>query len=73
MLQTMANMFYTNSIFNQDIRAWVTTNVTTYTSMFQNATAMASTYTGITGFGDYSHFQSFFNGNSETTFECSGR
>jgi surface protein len=61
----MAYMFYTNSSFNQDIRAWVTTNVTTYTSMFANATAMASTFTGITGFGD-TPTSAFFNGNSES-------
>ncbi|MBL6771487.1 MAG: BspA family leucine-rich repeat surface protein [Rhizobiales bacterium] len=61
----MAYMFYFNSSFNQDIRAWVTTNVTTYASMFENATAMASTYTGITGFGD-TPTSSFFNGNSES-------
>jgi surface protein len=61
----MAYMFYFNSSFNQDIRAWVTTNVTTYASMFEGATAKASTYTGITGFGD-TPTSSFFNGNSES-------
>ena len=61
----MAYMFYFNSSFNQDIRAWVTTNVTTYASMFEGATAKASRYTGITGFGD-TPTSSFFNGNSQS-------
>ena len=61
----MGSMFRENTIFNQDIRAWDTTSVTTYASMFTNATAMASTFTGITGFGD-TPTSAFFNGNSES-------
>ena len=57
----MTKMFYGATNFNQDIRAWVTTpNVTTYASMFEGATAMISTYTGITGFGD-TPTSAFFN------------
>ena len=43
---------------------WNTLNVSDYTNMFQSATAMISTYTGVTGFGtspNYTPTSAFFN------------
>ena len=45
-------MFENARAFNQYIRIWNTNNVTNFTNMFQNANAMISTYTGISGFSN---------------------
>ena len=52
-------MFNGASAFDQYIRGWDTLSgpVSDYTSMFQNATAMISTYTGVTGFGETPTFR----------------
>ena len=59
----MRYMFNNATNFNQDIRAWDTTSGTSFISMFTNATAMISTYTGITGFGT-TPTSAFFNVNT---------
>jgi surface protein len=59
----MRYMFNNATNFNQDIRAWDTTSGTSFVSMFTNATAMISTYTGITGFGT-TPTSAFFNVNT---------
>ena len=43
-------MFQNARTFNQNIRSWDTSNVTDFTDMFSRATAMISTFTGVTGF-----------------------
>ena len=60
----MYGMFNGAIVFNQNIRRWNTTNVTNYNYMFESATAMISTYTGVTGFGNspnYTPTSAFFN------------
>jgi len=47
----MSSMFNGCSVFDQNIREWLTTNVTTFSNMFTGATDMITTYTGVTGFG----------------------
>ena len=46
----MVSMFQNARTFNQNIRSWDTSNVTDFTDMFSRATAMISTFTGVTGF-----------------------
>ena len=50
---TMVAMFNDASAFNQNIRGWNTLSgpVSDYSNMFQNATAMISTYTGTPDLG----------------------
>ncbi|MDA9089220.1 BspA family leucine-rich repeat surface protein, partial [Amylibacter sp.] len=57
---SMTVMFTYASAFNQDIRRWNVDNVTGFSSMFHGATAMLSTYSGVSGFG-VSPTASFFN------------
>ena len=53
-------MFYYATSFNQYIRSWDASNVTTFSNMFGGATAMISTFTGVTGFGT-TPTSAFFN------------
>ena len=46
----MVSMFQNARTFNQNIRSWDTSNVTDFTDMFSGATAMISTFAGVTGF-----------------------
>jgi surface protein len=56
----MSYMFYYATSFNQYIRSWDASNVTTFSNMFGGATAMISTFTGVTGFGS-TPTPAFFN------------
>ena len=57
---TMSSMFYGATNFDQYIRGWDASNVTTLNNMFSGATAMISTFTGVTGFGS-TPTPAFFN------------
>jgi len=59
----MNNMFLKAKYFDQNIRSWDVSSVTTFFSMFANATAMHTTYTGVTGF-DHTPTSSFFGQES---------
>ena len=56
----MSNMFESVRNFDQYIRGWDASNVTTLNNMFSGATAMISTFTGVTGFGS-TPTPAFFN------------
>jgi len=56
----MDNMFYNATSFNQYIRSWDVSYVTNFGNMFGGATAMISTFTGVTGFGT-TPLSTFFN------------
>ncbi|MDA8538337.1 Ig-like domain-containing protein [Candidatus Pelagibacter bacterium] len=56
----MDNMFYDATSFNQYIRSWDVSKVTNFGNMFGGATAMISTFTGVTGFGT-TPLSTFFN------------
>jgi hypothetical protein len=49
----VTNMFYGCTDFDQDIRNWnvLSVSVDKFGNMFNHATAMSTTYTGISGFG----------------------
>jgi len=44
-------MFNGCSVFDQNIREWITMNVTNFSNMFTGATNMGFAYNGVTGFG----------------------
>ena len=56
----MSEMFMGATIFDQNIRYWVVVDPTNVDDMFASATAMAVTYTGITGYGTTPSY-TFFN------------
>ena len=61
----MRTMFLRASDFNQNIRRWNVDNVTDFTSMFWDATAMLSTYSGVSGFNT-TPTASFFDSTAPT-------
>ncbi|MDB2359117.1 Ig-like domain-containing protein, partial [Candidatus Pelagibacter bacterium] len=56
----MRYMFLGATAFNQYIRGWDASSVTNFSNMFEGATAMISTFTGVTGFGT-TPTSAFFN------------